>query len=181
MQTFHSHTLVLTTALLAVAGCATSQVTAPPDLPAPLQAPSGQAAFVEALATGVQIYECAPEPGDPSAFAWMFRAPEATLSDRSGRALGKHYAGPTWESIDGSKVVGQAKASDPGSDPAAIPWLLLTAKSSSGAGIFSQAASIQRVRTVGGIAPIERCGATNAGQIARVPYTATYYFYRVGP
>jgi len=181
MQTFHSSVLVSATALLAVAGCAMSPVTIPADLPAPLRAPAGQIAFVEALATGVQIYECAPRPGESSAFAWTFRAPEATLSDRSGRALGKHYAGPTWESVDGSKVVGQVKASDPGPDPAAIPWLLLTAKSSSGTGTFAQAASIQRVRTVGGIAPTERCEAANAAKIARVPYTATYYFYRVSP
>jgi hypothetical protein len=180
MQTFHSHVLVSTTALLAVAGCAMSQATVPPDVPAALQAPAGQSAFVEALATGVQIYECAPKPGEPSAFAWTFRSPEAALSDRSGRALGKHYAGPTWEALDGSKIVGQSKASDPGPNPAAIPWLLLTAKSSSDAGAFSRASSIQRVRTVGGIAPTEPCGATNAGQIARVPYTATYYFYRAG-
>jgi len=180
MQTFHSHALVLTTALLAVAGCATSQIAAPPDVPAPLRAPTGQSAFVEALATGVQIYECASKPGEPPTFAWTFRAPEATLSDQSGHALGKHYAGPTWESIDGSKVVGQLKAGDPGPDPTAIPWLLLTAKSSSGAGIFAQTTSVQRVKTVGGVAPSERCDAANATQVARVPYTATYYFYRVG-
>src|SRR5258706_13754782 len=93
MQTFHSHALALAMALLAVAGCATSQVTTPADVPAPLQAPAGQSAYVEALATGVQIYECAPKPGEPSSAAWTFRAPEATLSDRSGRALGKHYSG----------------------------------------------------------------------------------------
>ncbi len=129
----------------------------------------------------MQTYEWATTPGEPSTFEWTFRAPEATLTDRSGRVLGKHYAGPTWESVDGSKVVGQSKASDPGPDPTAIPWLLLTAKSSSDAGTFAQVASIQRVRTVGGIAPIEGCGATNAAQVARVPYMATYYFFRVGP
>lgn len=182
MQTLHSRVLFTATVLSAVTGCATSVVTIPTDLPVQLRAPAGQVAFLEALATGVQIYECAPKPGESSAFAWAFRAPEATLSDRSGRALGKHYAGPTWESADGSsKVVGQVKASDPGPDPAAIPWLLLTAKSSSGAGALAQAASIQRVRTAGGLAPAERCNATNAAQIARVPYTATYYFYRAGP
>ncbi|MEJ8859548.1 DUF3455 domain-containing protein [Variovorax robiniae] len=181
MQAPRSLILVSTAALFAVSGCATSRVTIPADLPAPLRAPAGETLFVEALATGVQIYECAPKAGDSSSFAWTFRAPEATLSDRSGRPLGKHYAGPTWESIDGSKVVGQVKASDPGPDPAAIPWLLLTAKSSSDTGTFALSASIQRVRTVGGIAPAERCDATNAAKFGRVPYKATYYFYRVGP
>ena len=87
MQTFHSRVLVSATALFAVAGCATSLVTIPADLPAPLRAPAGQMAFVEALATGVQIYECAPKPGESSAFAWTFRAPEATLSDRDRKSV----------------------------------------------------------------------------------------------
>jgi len=43
---------------------------------------------------------------------------------------------------------------------------------------LSKTTSVQRVKTVGGIAPAEPCGATNAKQVARVPYTATYYFYR---
>jgi hypothetical protein len=180
MQTLHSHALVLSTALLAAGGCATRQVAAPTDVPAQLQAPAGQLPFVEALATGVQIYECSASKDQPARFEWAFKAPEAELADKAGRKVGKHYAGPTWESVDGSKVVGQAKASDPGSDPSAIPWLLLTAKSSSGAGTFAQVTSIQRVRTVGGAAPTEPCGAANAAQVARVPYAATYYFYRMG-
>ena len=35
----------------------------------------------------------------------------------------------------------------------AIPWLLLTAKSNGPEGSFSNVTSIQRVNTVGGIAP----------------------------
>ncbi|WP_213956710.1 MULTISPECIES: DUF3455 domain-containing protein [unclassified Variovorax] len=54
-------------------------------------------------------------------------------------------------------------------------------KASSDTGAFARTASIQRVRTVGGIAPTERCDATNAAKLVRVPYKATYFFYRVGP
>jgi hypothetical protein len=151
----------------------------PPDVPAQLRAPADQSVFIEALATGVQIYECAAKPDQPATFEWAFRAPEAALADRSGHSIGKHYAGPTWESVDGSTVVGEAKSRDPGPTQSAIPWLLLTSKSTTGAGIFSQANSIQRVQTVGGVAPSEACSALNAKQIARVPYTATYYFYRI--
>jgi len=114
----------------------------------------------------------------PSAFEWSFRAPEAALVDLAGRSLGKHYAGPTWESLDGSTVVGEIKSRDPGPDRFAIPWLLLTAKSTAGSGLFSQTRSIQRIQTTGGIAPAEACTSENAKQLARVPYTATYYFYR---
>ena len=152
--------------------------TALPDVPATLRPPAGQVVYLEALATGVQIYECVSKPDEPSTYEWAFRAPEAALADRSGRSLGKHYAGPTWESLDGSTVRGEVKASDPGPKQSAIPWLLLGAKATTGGGTFGQAKSIQRLQTVGGVTPSEPCSATNAGQMARVPYTASYYFYR---
>ena len=162
--------------VLFVAGCASSPV-APPDAPAALRPPPGQSPFLEAFATGVQIYECAAKSGEPSAFAWIFRAPEAPLTDRSGRSIGKHYAGPTWESFDGSIVVGEIASRDPGPDKSAIPWLLLTAKATSGTGELSSTKSIQRIRTTGGLAPSQPCSPDNAKQVVRVPYTATYYFY----
>jgi hypothetical protein len=126
----------------------------------------------------VQIYDCAARP-DGSGYAWKFRAPEATLADRDGRPLGRHYAGPTWEALDGSRVVGEVKAREPGPMPAtSIPWLLLAASSHSGTGTFSETRSIQRLSTGGGVEPVEACTAAKAGQVARVAYTATYYFYR---
>ena len=131
---------------------------APPEVPANLRPPAGQVMFLEALASGVQIYECAPKADQPAAYEWAFRAPEAPLVDRRGRSLGKHYAGPTWESTDGSSVVGEVKARDPGPVPTAIPWLLLNAKSTAGAGVFGATKSIQRVQTVGGLPhPALRC------------------------
>jgi len=172
--------IVFSAVLAATAGCA-SGPPAPPEVPGALQPPAGQALFLEALASGVQIYECAPKADQPSTFEWAFRAPEAALVDRAGRSLGKHYAGPTWESPDGSSVVGEVKGRDPGPDPSAIPWLLLNAKSTSGNGVFTPTKSIQRVRTVAGVAPAEACTAAKAKQIARVPYTAAYYFYRAAP
>jgi hypothetical protein len=168
-------------AVVIVGGCATAPIVAPPDVPSNLRPPADQTAFIEARATGVQIYECSSKPDQPSTFEWVFRAPEAALVDRMGRSIGKHYAGPTWETVDGSTVVGEVKSRDPGPDSLAIPWLLLTAKSTSGTGVFSQTKSIQRVQTAGGNAPSRPCTSDNAKQIARVPYTATYYFYRLAP
>jgi hypothetical protein len=173
-----SSTLVKVAAAVVLGGCASAMIGAP-DVAADLRPPADQTVFVEALATGVQIYDCAAKAGQAGGFEWTFRAPEATLADRSGRSLGKHYAGPTWESVDGSTAVGEAKARDQGPDPRAIPWLLLNVKSTSGNGIFSQARSVQRVKTAGGSAPSQGCASETAGQVARVPYTATYYFYRV--
>ncbi len=165
---------------LAAAGCASGTLT-PPGVPDALRAPLNQTLFLETLATGVQIYECVAKPDAPSGYAWNFVAPEATLADRSGKTLGKHFAGPTWQSNDGSSVVGEVTARDPGPDKTAIPWLLLTAKSSAGAGVFTQTKTIQRVKTTAGLAPSDGCNAGTAKQVARVPYTAVYYFYRPNP
>jgi len=172
---------VLSTAILAVSGCASGPIGTPPDVPAPLRPPADQSLFLVALASGVQIYECAAKADQPSTFEWVFRAPEAALTDRSGRSIGKHYAGPTWQSLDGSTVVGEVKARDPGPTQSAIPWLLLASKSTSGAGVFTSTKSIQRVQTTGGVAPSDSCTSANAKQVVRIPYTATYYFYRGAP
>jgi hypothetical protein len=160
-----------------LSGCASVLAVGPPDAPEALRPPADQVLSLEALATGVQIYECSASKDQPARFEWVFKAPEAELSDQAGRKVGKHYAGPTWESVDGSAVVGDVKARDAGPDPGAIPWLLLSAKSNSGTGVFSQIKSIQRLQTVGGKAPSAPCSRDNAQEVARVPYKAAYYFY----
>lgn len=160
-----------------LSACASSAAARPPDTPDALRPPADQVLALETLATGVQIYECSASQDQPARFEWVLKAPEAELFGRTGRKVGKHYAGPTWESTDGSAVVGEVKARDSGPDPSAIPWLLLSAKSTSGTGVFSRIKSIQRLQTVGGKAPSTPCSRDNAQQVARVPYKAAYYFY----
>jgi len=174
------HVLACILSLTALGAQSAAAPIAAPDVPAGLRPPAGQVLSAEALATGVQIYECAAKPGDAAGYEWVFRSPEAVLGDRSGGTIGKHYAGPTWESNDGSAVSGEVASRDPGPSASAIPWLLLKAKTNSGSGVFSNVTNVQRVQTVGGIAPTEACSAANLKQLARVPYTATYYFYRAG-
>ena len=149
--------------------------------PEELKVPSGQVLAISARAAGAQIYECTADKDDPTRFSWALKAPEATLRDKSGKPLGKHYAGPTWEAADGSKVVGEVVAKTDAPDPGAIPWLLLRAKSTSGTGIFSTVASIQRLRTVGGKPPADGCDKDRSGKEARVSYSAQYLFYAAQP
>lgn len=165
-------------AFLALLGaCATPEVGTVSNLPENLKVPADEMLSVATTATGVQIYECAARKDQPTRFEWTFKAPEAELFGTNGRRIGRHYAGPTWESNDGSKVVGMVKARDNAPDPDAIPWLLLGAKSVEGEGIFARTTSIQRVSTVGGIVPKDACSEAQAGKLARVAYSATYYFY----
>src|SRR5688572_25234412 len=118
-------------------------------------------------AKGVQIYECRADK-------WVFVAPEADLFDAAGKKIGSHYAGPHWESADGSRIVAKVKARADAPAADAIPWLLLDAKSVGVEGAFSKVTSIQRVATTGGIAP---AGGCLTGMQARVGYTADYYFF----
>jgi len=148
-----------------------------PVVPEALKPPAGQKLSIEVVGIGVQIYECKQAKDDPKRFEWVFKAPEAELFDSDGKRIGRHYAGPTWEANDGSKVVGEIKGRDDGPNSNAIPWLLLSAKSNTGNGVFSRVQSIQRLHTVGGKAPAAGCVRAQAGNEKRVAYEAGYYFY----
>ncbi len=149
-------------------------------LPAALSAqdptlpPSGQQPILTATGKGVQIYACQQVSGSPQ---WVFQAPEATLTNATGKTVATHGAGPIWKSTeDASTVRGQviAKASPAAS---AVPWLLLKPAASTGSGIFSKVEYIRRSNTQGGNAPATGCDAQHLDITIRVPYTATYTFY----
>src|SRR5690349_2805808 len=77
-----------------------------PEVPANLTVPEGNRVHFHANAIGVQIYVCRNvSTTEVPQFAWVFVAPEAVLFDNDGNVVGLHYAGPTWESESGSKVV----------------------------------------------------------------------------
>lgn len=169
-------------AILAGSGCTSLAPIAPPEVPESLRPPAGQVVYLETLVSGSQVYECRAKPDQVSSYEWLARGGEGPLVDRSGRSIGKHYssAGPVWESNDGSTVLAEVKARSPAKEPSSVPWLLLIAKSNTGAGTFGATKSIQRVQTVGGVAPSGPCSEANANQVVRVPYTATFYYYRAG-
>lgn len=160
-----------------ISGCAGSPVRTAPVVPNALRVTDAEVLALSAKASGVQVYVCRPAKDHPGQYDWGFKAPEADLFDRHDRLIGHHYAGPTWELNDGSKVVGEPKARDAGPDASAVPWLLLSAKSALGPGVLGAVKSIQRVDTVGGLAPAQRCSAAQAGTEVRVAYHATYHFY----
>lgn len=129
---------------------------------------------VELLAHGVQIYTCA---ATPTGVAWKLKAPEATLRDSSGHVAGQHFAGPTWQATDGSKVVGVPLVASIAQGPAGIPWLVLRATDNDGTGMFARVAYIARTRTIGGLAPAKGCDPAHPDAEIRVPYSATYTFF----
>ena len=129
---------------------------------------------IQLLGKGVQIYRCA---GAAGSYDWRLKAPEATLFDTSGTAVGHHFAGPTWQASDGSNVVGSVLASSPSPQAGSVDWLILGVKSHSGAGRFADVAYVVRSQTEGGAAPASGCDAAHAGDEKRVSYQATYLFF----
>ena len=161
-----------------LAGCASPR---PPAVPHQLQPAANESLALIVAATGVQIYECRAKKEPAAGNEWAFVAPEADLLDARGNPAGRHYAGPHWEALDGSKTLGSVKQRADAPLAGAIPWLLLAARPTGPQGLFSPITSIQRVNTRGGVAPAAGCGPQTAGASARVAYTADYHFYRSNP
>ena len=88
-------------------------------VPRQLQPPANEQLLLQAHATGDQIYTCKSEAAQ---FTWTLKAPDARLFDQDGKAFGKHFAGPSWEANDGSRVSGKAVANVPS------PCLLYTSR-----------------------------------------------------
>jgi hypothetical protein len=146
-----------------------------PDLPSQcgsIVVGAGNKVAFHVYARGVQIYKW-------NGSTWVFEEPRATLFAEANffGEVGIHYRGPNWESKSGSKVGGiRVPGTGCRPDSSAIEWLILQSVSPTGPGIFDRVTYIQRVNTVGGLAPTAPGSSVN--ELREVPYTAEYYFYR---
>ena len=190
---------------LSLPGAARGGYAPSPPVPAAIQVPDGNRAFLEGHGVGTQNYICLPCPNptspaatcpDTSGFAWILFTPEATLFSDRGKQLTTHFfsANPsengtvraTWRHAGDSSTVWGGRAM-PSSDPAfvaanAVPWLLLTAagvqEGPTGGRTLTATTFIQRLNTAGGVAPSSGCSrAADVGAKAFVPYSADYLFY----
>ena len=167
----------------------------PPLVPPTLQVPTGNKAFREGAAIGTQDYICLLSS---SGFAWTFFGPQATLFNKRDEQIITHFLSPnpfengtprvTWQdSEDTSKIWGLAIASVT-VQPDAIPWELVQVVGAedgpTGGDKLSEATFVQRLNTVGGVAPDPNepstgCAALgDVGKMALVPYSADYFFYK---
>ena len=162
-------------ALLLLAGAGISR--AANAVPAELQPPAGYKLLFTAIAEGVQIYTSVGDAGAP--LKWVLEAPLAHLTVRKGNIAIHHYAGPSWEAADGSKVVRDkdtpVKSVPAPNATADIPWLLVKVTPDPAAGTLSKVDYVQRLSTHGGVAPA--AAPVRADTKIGVPYTATYAFY----
>jgi hypothetical protein len=162
-----------TFAFLLLSGAILSAKAAETPVPVALAAP-GETVALSVHAEGAQVYDCkAGADGKPM---WSFREPIATLLV-DGKTVGRHYAGPNWDHIDGSGVSAKTSASASGATANDIPWLKLDVTARRGTGILANVTTVQRINTKGG----KREGACDAvGSFVSVPYSAEYVFLRKG-
>jgi hypothetical protein len=177
----------------------------PPPVPANLQVPAGNNAFLVGHAVGTQNYICLPCPNPltpaamcpASGFAFALFTPQATLFSDADKQIITHFFSPnpfengtiraTWQdSRDTSTVWAKVNASS--SDPAfvapgAIPWLLLEVVGAKdgpdgGGDKLTVTTFVQRLNTAGGVAPTTCNSSPDVGKEAFVPYTADYFFFK---
>lgn len=188
-------TALAVVSLLSLRQTASADDLTPPSVPANIQVPAGNKLFLVGHAIGTQNYICLPADGGVK---FTLFTPQATLF-KGDKQITTHYFSPnpaeggairaTWQhSKDSSTVWGRVMDGHSSSDPAyvapgAIPWLLVTIvgaqEGNKGGDKLEETTYIQRVNTVGGVAPTTGCAAvTDVGNRAFVPYTTDYYFYK---
>jgi len=162
---FRSILALLAVSLVAVPAHAES-------LPPGFETP-GATEVLRATGVGAQIYVCAKAAD--GGLAWSFREPIAALIDASGKTIGRHFAGPTWELADLSAVVGKVVAKAPAASAQDIPWLKLDVASATDKGRLEGVTHVLRLDTKGG----QLAGAcASEGAFRAEPYSATYVFLK---
>ena len=175
---------------VATATLAMTQVANAAPVPANLVPPTGNQMFLVGHVlpnAGVQIYKCTSTtaPDGTVKTGWTFVAPRATLTGDNGQVIATHFAGPTWQAADGSKVTAKAIAKDPTdadfhpADAKNIQQLLLqvTSPPTEDEGRLSATTYIQRLNTGGGVPPASCDPKVDTNQL-EVPYTADYVFWK---
>jgi Protein of unknown function (DUF3455) len=163
----------------------------PPSVPGDIQVEAGNTPFLVGHAYGTQNYICLPTA---TGFAFSLFTPEATLFDNDMEQVITHFFSPnpaengvvraTWlHSRDSSTVWAALVPPAVTVDQDAIPWLLLkkvgVLAGPTGGDVLTATTFVQRVNTVGGVAPSTGCASlADVGKKAFVPYTADYFFWK---
>ncbi len=181
----------------------------PPAVPDKLQVPEGAEAVLIGHARGTQNYVCLPSGAGfawtlftPEAtlsrdsgkqIITHFFAPNPCEPNSNGRVVANGTIRAAWQYLDTSTVwafTTLAHTATRATDPdfvkeGAVAWLLLTVSGAkdgpTGGDTLTNTSFIQRVNTVGGLAPSTGCSQVeDVGKEAFMPYRADYVFYE-GP
>ena len=163
----------LTTAFILLAALPAAALSPPSVSPRLQPGPAEDLAFVLS-GTGTHVYECRVSQ---RGYRWTFVRPDVTLSDGAAAVATQQAPNLIEGSNDRSSVTAVVRATQPAAN-GALPWTLMAASANSTAGLFGNVSSVQRVNTVGGVAPADGCGELTVGAVANVDFSADYYFYK---
>jgi len=183
----------------------------PPPVPASIQVPAGNTAFLVGHAVGTQNYVCLPSATSITGFAWTLFTPEATLFNDDDKQLITHFFSPnpdpldpntnpavvadgairaTWQHSRDTSTVWAKLHVAPYTDadfvaPGAVAWLLLERVGDEagpdGGDVLTATTFIHRLNTAGGLAPSTGCAV--ASNIGNQAFVpyAADYFFYRGP
>ena len=169
-----------------------AQVVTPPPVPPGLEVDPPNQAFLVGHAVGTQNYACQPSPSIGQV-AWTLFTPEATLFNDQREQIITHFNSPnpdedrtvraTWQDSQDTSTVWAKAVASASVTPGAIAWVKLQVVGAqagpTGGDTLSGTTFIQRLNTVGGLAPSTGCDLpTDIGNKAFIPYRADYFFYR---
>jgi len=168
-------------ALLLLSACASMSPMTPSfsqaALPDAVKVPAGNKVVLETVGVGEITYECREKQVAAGQFEWVFVGPSAVLFDRAGKTVGTYYGPPpTWAAVDSSKLTGVQVAVSPNA-AGNIPLQLVKANPAMGQGAMTGVTYIQRVATMGGVAPASACAADSKSKKEVVKYQADYIFW----
>jgi hypothetical protein len=159
-------------------------------IPPEIQVPPEAELFLVGHGFGTQNYVCVPSG---AGVAFTLFTPQATLFDDDLQQITTHFFSPnpeenntiraTWEHSRDTSMVWGAVTHQQVVREDSIAWLRVDVKGAAsgptGGNKLTPTKFIQRINTVGGLAPATECrGAKDIGNKAFVPYSADYLFYK---
>lgn len=131
------------------------------------------AAFV-LTGEGVQQFQCT---ADANGRFWKFITPQAQLRDRQGRVVARQGSEGSFFATDGSILAAKIEKYAEKSTAGNIRDLVYRTTSRGKQGMLTGITHVKRSEGKGGV-PLTRCSPSQLGATLKVPFTATYTFYR---
>jgi hypothetical protein len=179
--------------MFALPTTAHAQTVTPPPVPTDIQVPAGNEAFLVGRGVGTQNYVCVPSPSIGHV-NWTLFTPQAALFNDQREQIITHFFSPnpdeggsvvraTWEDSRDTSTIWARATGSASVSPNAITWVRLEVVGAevgpTGGNSLSGTTFVQRLNTVGGLAPSTDCNLpTDIGNKAFVPYTADYFFFK---
>lgn len=141
----------------------------------PVSAPKQASLSASFEGSGFQQFQCAV---DQNGFYWRFIAPDVQIKDVNGHLYAKQGPDFAFTAADGSALRAKITASETSGSNSRMKDVLFEVSSQGNpTGKLSEFRWVKRTNATGGI-PFASCRKENLGIFLKVPFRATYEFYK---